>query len=204
MKQKIIQKATNLFLNLGFKSVTMDDIANELGISKKTIYLHFKNKTALVKECTFSVSHRITNGIDSICSSNQNPIDEVFAIKQFISEQLQKEKSMPQYQLQKYYPEIFKTVRQTQFDKMIECAKNNISRGIQNGLYRKNMDPDIVARLYFLGMTGIRDEKLFPIKMFAPEYIIDEYLEYHLRGIVTEKGMQHLNQFLKENQSNEE
>lgn len=182
----------------------MDDIANELGISKKTIYLHFKNKTALVKECAFSVSQRITEGIDVICSSEHNPIDEVFEIKKFISEQLRNERTMPQYQLQKYYPEIYKTVRQTQFDKMMECTKNNISRGIENGLYRKNLDPDFIARLYFVGMTGIRDEKLFPLKTFSPEYIIDEYLEYHLRGIVTQQGMLSLNQFIKENQSNEE
>jgi AcrR family transcriptional regulator len=52
MKEKIIQRATDLFLKLGFKSVTMDDIANEMAISKKTIYTHFKNKTDLVKECT--------------------------------------------------------------------------------------------------------------------------------------------------------
>ena len=204
MYQKIIRKSTDLFLNFGFKSITMDDIANELGISKKTIYLHFKNKTALVKECAFSVSQRITEGIDGICSSKQNPIDEVFEIKRFISEQLRNERTMPQYQLQKYYPEIYKTVRQTQFDKMMECTKKNISRGIENGLYRENLDPDFIARLYFVGMTGVRDEKLFPLKMFSPEYIIDEYLEYHLRGIVTQKGMLSLNQFIKENQSNEE
>lgn len=204
MKQKIIQKATGLFLKLGFKSVTMDDIADEMGISKKTIYIHFKNKSALVKQCTFSVMESITTGIDAICSLDQNPIDELFEIKQFIMEQLENEQSSPQYQLEKYYPEISKALQQNQFDKMMECTKRNIVRGIKTGLYRKNLDPDFIARVYFVGITGIRDQKLFPIKRFSTEYITDEYLEYHLRGIVTKEGLESLKRFIKENQSDEE
>lgn len=204
MKHKIIQRATGLFLKLGFKSVTMDDIADEMGISKKTIYIHFKNKTALVKQCTFSVMDRISSGIDSICSQDQNPIDELFEIKKFIMVQLENEQSSPQYQLDKYYPEISKALHQSQFDKMMECTKRNIERGINLGLYRKNLDPDFIARVYFVGITGIRDQKFFPVKKFSPKYITDEYLEYHLRGIVTPEGIISLKRFIKDNQTDEE
>lgn len=204
MEQKIIQKATGLFLKLGFKSVTMDDIADEMGISKKTIYVHFKNKTALVKQCTFSMLERITSGIDDICSRDQNPIDELFEIKKFIMDQLENEESSPQYQLEKYYPEISRTLQQNQFDKMMECTKRNIAKGISTGLYRKNLNPDFIARVYYVGIMGIRDQKLFPIKRFSTKYITDEYLEYHLRGIVTKEGLKSLNKFIQENQSDEE
>ncbi len=204
MKQKIIQNATGLFLKLGFKSVTMDDIADEMGISKKTIYIHFKNKTALVKQCTFSVMERITKGIDAICSLDQNPIDELFEIKKFIMTQLENEQTSPHYQLEKYYPEISKTLHQNQFDKMMECTQKNIVKGINQGLYRKNLDPDFMARLYFVGIIGVRNQKIFPIKKFSTKYITDEYLEYHLRGIVTPEGLKSLNKFIKENQTDEE
>lgn len=204
MKQKIIQKATILFLDLGFKSVTMDDIADEMGISKKTIYIHFKNKTALVKQCAFSVMERISTGIDTICALDQNPIDELFEIKQFIMEELQNEKSSPQYQLERYYPEISKALQQEQFNKMMECTKRNIVKGITVGLYRKNVDPEFIARVYFVGIKGIRDQKLFPLKRFSTKYITDEYLEYHLRGIATKEGLLSLNRFIKENQSDDE
>lgn len=204
MKNKIIQKATTLFLKLGFKSVTMDDIADEMGISKKTIYIHFKNKTALVKQCTFSVMERITSGIEGICALDQNPIDELFEIKKFIMLQLENEQSSPQYQLEKYYPEISKTLHQNQFDVMMECTQRNIIKGIEKGLYRKNLDPDFIARLYFVGITGIRNQRIFPIKKFSTSYLTDEFLEYHLRGIVTEEGLKNLNKFIKEYQSNEE
>lgn len=203
MKHKIIQKATDLFLKHGFKSVTMDAISDELGISKKTIYLHFKNKTALVKQCTYSIMERITTGIDAICSLDQNPIDELFEIKEFIMHQLENEQSAPQYQLQKYYPEISKSLHQQQFDKLMECTKRNMTKGINGGLYRKNLNPDFIARLYFLGITGIRDQKIFPVKQYSAKYITDEYLEYHLRGIVTKEGLNSLNRFIKENQFDE-
>ena len=75
MRTKIIQKAVELFLTLGFKSVTMDDIAHEMGISKKTIYVHFANKTKLVEAVTFELFETICDGIDGICEASHNPIE---------------------------------------------------------------------------------------------------------------------------------
>lgn len=203
MKEKIIQKATDLFLKLGFKSVTMDDIANEMGISKKTIYTHFKNKTALVKDCTCNVLHNITTGIDEICSHQQNPIEELFEIKKFVMGTIEAEQSSPQYQLQKYYPEIFEGIKEGHFEKMMECTRTNLRRGIENGLYRSNLDIDFMARLYFLGIHGIKDQNLFPIEKFSTQFLTEEYLEYHLRGIVTPEGFLTLKKFIKDQQTND-
>ena len=113
MKEKITITATELFLNLGFKSVTMDDIANEMGISKKTIYTHFNNKTALVTEVTSSLFCVISEGIDLICAAEKNSIEELYEIKRFVMEHLKNEKSSPQYQLQKYYPKIYATLKKS-------------------------------------------------------------------------------------------
>lgn len=200
MKEKIINKATELFLKLGFKSVTMDDIASEMAISKKTIYTHFKNKTALVKQCTFSVMESITSGIDQICALDKDPIEELFEIKKFIMQKLDNDQSSSQYQLRKYYPEISKKLHQNQFEKMMECTRKNIKRGVDQGLYRSNLDSDFIGRLYFLGMTGIKDQTIFPIEKFSAKFITEEYLEYHVRGIVTEKGLLTLKSFIKEKQ----
>ena len=203
MKDKIIQKSTDLFLKLGFKSVTMDDIANEMGISKKTIYTHFKNKTALVKECTCNVLHNITTGIDEICFLEQNPIEELFEIKKFVMGTIEAEQSSPQYQLQKYYPEIFEGIKESHFEKMMECTRKNLRRGIEQGLYRSNMNVDFIARLYFLGIHGIKDQDLFPMEKFSTQFLTEEYLEYHIRGIVTPEGFLTLKKFIKEHQTND-
>lgn len=203
MKKKIVQKATDLFLKLGFKSVTMDDIANELAISKKTIYTHFKNKTALVQECTCNVLDNITVGIDHICSLEQNPIEELYEIKKFIMETVEAEQTSPQYQLQKYYPEISRELKESHFEKMMECTRKNLQRGMAQGLYRSNLDIDFIARLYFLGIHGIKDQDLFPAEKFSTQFLTEEYLEYHIRGIVTPEGFLTLKKFIKVHQTND-
>ena len=203
MKEKILKKAEELFLTFGFKSVTMDDIANKMGISKKTIYAHFKNKTQLVKETTLKVFESISQGIDCICSLNKNPIEELFEIKTLILEQLKGEKTSPQYQLSKYYPEIHNTIKKKQFDIMQDCVINNITKGVLQGLYRSDINIEFISRIYFLGMTGIKDEELFPSEMFLKKQLMENYLEYHLRGIVTEKGLTKLNQIINKNKNNE-
>lgn len=181
----------------------MDDIASEMGISKKTIYSNFKNKTSLVKQCAYSVMETIVEGIDNICALDQNPIEELFEIKAFIMKKLEDDQFSPQFQLQKYYPEISNELHKTQFNKMMESTKTNIEKGITQGLYRKNLDADFISRIYYMGINGLNDQNLFSPQKYSSPYVADEYLEYHLRGIVTEKGLLTLRKFIKENQSDE-
>ncbi|WP_299222973.1 TetR/AcrR family transcriptional regulator [uncultured Psychroserpens sp.] len=200
MREKIIYKSAELFLNLGFKSVTMDDIASEMGISKKTIYVHFPNKTKLVEAVTFNLFESICDGIDSICEASNNPIEELYDIKMFVMHHLKNEKTSPQYQLKKYYPQIYDVLRLKQFEKMYESVKESLQKGVDTELFRPNIDVDFISRMYFNGMTGIKDHSIFPKQHFTMEYLMESYLEYHLRAIVTDKGLKILNKFIK-NQS---
>ncbi len=199
MKQKILEKATELFLNLGFKSVTMDDLAHEMGISKKTIYSHYENKTRLVEACTLDVFESIAQGIDHICSLKKNPIEELYEIKKFVMHHLKEEKSSPQFQLQKYYPHIHSTLRDKQFEMMKECVLENVKKGIDLGIYRESLNPNFVARIYFSGVTSLKDRRLFPQEEFSTIQLMDDYLEYHLRGIVTPSGRKILNELINSN-----
>lgn len=189
VKKQIIQKSSELFLRYGFKSVTMDDIANELGISKKTIYAHFENKTKLVQACTLFIFEEINQGIQQICGAGFSPIEEIFEIKTQVMRQTNNEESSPMYQLQKYYPKIYKSIRETQFESLQNCVLNNLERGIEMGYYRKDIDIDFITRLYFNGVIGIRNLELFPIEKYSLTYLMDSYLNYHLRAITTEKGL---------------
>lgn len=188
-----------MFLNLGFKSVTMDDLANEMGISKKTIYTHFPNKTSLVKDCTLQLFENICAGIDQICALEKNPIEELYEIKHFVTVHLKGEKSSPQYQLQKYYPSIYETMKSKQFNRMEVCVVDNIDRGIKQGIYRANLNIDFISRIYFSGVSSIKDNLLFPTHLFPKHQLIDEYLEYHLRAIITPKGRNILNKLINSN-----
>jgi AcrR family transcriptional regulator len=200
MKKNIISKATELFMKLGFKSVTMDDIAKEMGISKKTIYTHFNNKETIIGVVTDHVFETVCHDIDAICDLNQNPIQELYAIKKRVMQYMQKEKASPTYQLQKYYPTIYNNIKQRQFSYMQQCVVKNLHRGLEQDLYRKNIEVQFVARIYFNGITGIKEESLFPHTMFEGEALYEMYLEYHLRGIVTPKGRNILNQLIQSNQ----
>ncbi len=200
MKAKILEKATDMFLNYGFKSVTMDDIAHEMGISKKTIYTHYDNKTKLVAESTMHLFIIITEGINEIRALNKNPIEELYEIKKFVMEHLKDEKSSPQYQLQKYYPKIYKELKEKEYDIMLDCVVNNIKRGLELGIYRDNINVDFISRIYYSGVFAIKDNTLFPNTEFKMTTLEGYFLEYHLRGIVTPKGRQILNKIINSNQ----
>ena len=179
----------------------MDDLANKIGISKKTIYQHFENKTKLVEATTMYVFKFISTEIDNICALQKNPIEEVYDIKSFIMEHLKEEKSSPQYQLQKYYPRIFATLKKKQFEVMQDCVKDNLNRGIAQKLYRESISVEFIARIYFNSMMVIKDKDLFPLKQFSMNMLMEHYIEYHLRGICTPEGIDILNQITNSNQS---
>ncbi len=200
MKDKILEKSKELFLNLGFKSVTMDEIASALGVSKKTLYKYFNNKTALVSAVTDYMFDTICCSIDAICEEKMNPIDEMFHIKRVVMNHLKDEKSSTFYQLKKYYPRIYATLTQKQFHVMQETIQDNLKRGVASGLFRATIDIDFISRIYFSGMLGIKDQQLFPLTKYAMNTLMSIYLEYHIRGISTEKGLQQLEHQLKNNQ----
>lgn len=201
MRDKILLGATDLFLNYGFKSITMDDIANNLGMSKKTIYQYFDNKTKLVEATVLYLFEFISAGIDNICSLEQNPIEEIYRIKQFVMEHLKDEKSSPQYQLQKYYPKISNTLKTKQFEVMQSCVVKNLQRGIALGLYRDSLNVQFIARIYFNSMMALKDNDLFPLHQYSMPMMMNHYLEYHLRGICTPEGLITLNKFINSHQS---
>jgi|TARA_B110000240_G_scaffold93401_1_gene106024 AcrR family transcriptional regulator len=193
MRHKILETSNELFLNLGFKSVTMDEIASKMGVSKKTIYKYFENKTELVAAVTDYMFDTVSCGIDGICALQMNPIQEIFSIKRLVMKHLKDEKSSPQYQLQKYYPKIYASLTQKQFHIMQVCVVNNLKQGIEKGLYRTHIDLEFISRIYFNGMVGIKNKDLFPLTDYSMNTLMNHYLEYHLRGIATEKGLQELN-----------
>jgi len=201
MREKIIHSASDLFITYGFKSVTMDDIANKLGISKKTIYQHFENKTKLVEAVTLAKFEIISCGIDEICQFEKNPIEEIYDIKRFVMDHLKNEKSSPQYQLQKYYPKIYTSLKAKQFEVMQVCITENLNRGVNLELYRKTIDVEFIARLYFNSMICLKDQDLFPLNNFSMNTLMEHYLEYHLRGICSPKGIEYLAKFINTNQS---
>jgi AcrR family transcriptional regulator len=197
LEKSIVVTSTELFLTLGFKSVTMDDIAEEMKISKKTIYTFFANKEALVQSVVFSVYSYITTNLTQIREKASNPISELYEVKMFIMHQLKGEKTSPQHQLRKYYPNIHKELQKKQFDFMTKSVKKSLTKGVEMKLFRPSIDIDFISRMYFNGMVGIKNVDMFPIEKYSPEQLMENYLDYHLRAIVTDNGMKLLSSYIK-------
>ena len=195
--KSIVVTSTELFLTLGFKSVTMDDIAEEMKISKKTIYTFFANKEALVQSVVFSMYNYITTNLTQIREKANNPISELYEVKMFIMHQLKGEKTSPQHQLRKYYPNIHNELQKKQFDFMTKSVKKSLTKGVEMKLFRSSIDIDFISRMYFNGMVGIKNVDMFPIEKYSPEQLMENYLDYHLRAIVTKDGMKLLSSYIK-------
>ncbi len=193
LKEDILDTATDMFLTLGFKSVTMDDIAEKLSISKKTIYSHFPNKGKLVEACAIELFNCITAGIDEIIAEEYNPIDELLKIHEFILKRLKEEKASPQFQLCKYYPKVDEALKELKVERMKLSIGNNLKRGKENGYYRQDIDNEIVLNFYFMTLEGIKDSEYFPMDKYTIPYLVSHFLDYHFRAIASQKGLEYIN-----------
>lgn len=196
MKEGIIQQASTLFLQYGFKSVTMDDLAESMRISKKTLYMHFDNKQQLVGESAQFIFDGACHEIETIKATSEHPIDEFYRVKSAMLKYFQNESASPIYQLQKYYPDIYSMLKDQEYERLGGLVQSSLKTGITTGLFRPNIDVDFVSRLYINGMRGIRDIAIFPQADFNIKTLFESYLEYHARAIVTAKGLAILNNYI--------
>lgn len=196
MKEAIEEKATILFFQRGFKNVTMDDLAISMGISKKTLYSHFENKLDLVQRCAQRIFDQACLEIENVKQDAEHPIQELYSVKSLVLKYFANETTSPIYQLQKYYPEVYNHIKNQEYDRMGGLVKSSLEEGMASNLFRDNIDVDFVSRLYLIGIGGLRDIDFFPPSKYQIKQVIENYLEYHLRAIVTPKGLEILNQFI--------
>jgi AcrR family transcriptional regulator len=202
-ENELLMACTALFMKYGVKSLTMDDIASHLGISKKTIYLYVSDKKDLVNK---AVSLHIKNEeclITSLCCvDKENAIDELLDINQKMSEKLQSIQPAVMYDLQKFYPEAWKIIEDHKTCFVSTIVKENIEKGIKEGLYRENVNPVIISNLYVVMVNKIFDTDLFPHMGFDYRTLHLEMARYHIRGIASRKGIEYLKEKLA--QTNQE
>lgn len=196
MKQQILEKASNLFLKYGVKSVTMDDIASKMAISKKTLYKYFENKDTLVEQATTQIHQSCLAQIYEINAQNFSPIKENFTIKKMFREMFQNMDGSYLFQLKKYYPKIYNKIIKIESTVFLDCIKQNIEKGIAQGYYRKELNIEVVANFYLSLVFSIYEKDILQNELLDLEF---EALLYHTRAIATVKGIQELENQLKEN-----
>lgn len=188
-----------LFTENGFKAVTMDDIAMALGISKKTIYQHFPSKKALVQSTVDFVYDTAMAQMKSVVGSCNNPIEEHFRMKGCIKDLLgHNVNAATVYQFKKYYPRLSERIEKRKYEDLDFTILRNLRAGVEQGYYREDIDINFIGRLFFAATNAFFNNEDF--LKYNSNQTMDElefkFTEYHLRGIVTPKGLQVLEQQL--------
>ncbi len=203
-KEKILNKTGDSFLKFGFKSFTMDDIANDLGISKKTLYKYFNNKHDLVSQAVAYMHENCLYKIDGVCQLGYNAIEENFEVKKIFKDMFQASTDeSPMYQLEKYYPKVFEKVMQNEYMMFQDCIVKNLEKGITEGLYREDIEINIITRFYFALIMAVHNDDLFAYNKNTINKLEINALEYHTRSIATAKGIKELEKQLQKTNTNQ-
>jgi AcrR family transcriptional regulator len=196
--KNILIKARELYMKYGIKSITMDDVAREMGISKKTLYQFVTDKDDLVGKF---IENEITQRQVDLFKCFQigfNAIEELFEISVFMNKLMRDQSPVTEYDLKKYYPHHYQRMVETRRDRMYNYILQNLKKGKKEGLYRGDMDEDVIAKLYLSRTENIHFNELFTVEEFTSLKLFTELITYHVRGIATAKGITILDKKLKE------
>ena len=187
--EEIIYKSAELFRQFGVRSVSMDDISREMGISKKTLYQHVKNKNELVEKILDFSFEREQKFFNEKSKPEVNAIDALLEVSIFISDQIKLFTPAVAFDLKKYYPEIFKGHMEKSQKYAFEAVHSNLVNGIKQGLYRKEINPEVVATLYVNKIEDLHNPEFYSEKEFTFELVFETMFENHIRGIANDKGL---------------
>lgn len=190
-------KVYELYNKFGIKSVTMDDVSRELGISKKTLYECIADKTELVKLVMQMIYKFHGEKLEEITTSALNAIEELMEVNLYMTNMVKELNPTLLYDLKKYYPELHNELMQEQRRRMHEAIRKNLIKGQEQGLYRKDMNVEIISKLHMTRMEYRFSHDSFILNDIDSAQVMREIFIYHLHGIANENGIKVLNEKLK-------
>jgi len=189
IRERILQAAARLFMELGVRSVSMDDVAKDLSISKKTIYKHYQDKNQLVFDTISMHIAEMETNTTLIMSEEDNPVLQIAKIADFVLQMNKNVHPSVLFDLQKFYPESYSHLIEHRNRYALQSVNQNLKKGIEQGLFRNDMNRQRVARIYICLIFSMFQNTLFEgeeNRDFRDEYI--ETIKYHLHAVTTEKG----------------
>ena len=195
MKSRILFKGTQLFFRYGIKSVTMDSIASELGISKKTIYQHFPDKDSMVLQVVECFIEEDLKKWEDLDAKYSNVIEKMFKSFEMLKEMLENMNPRLLYEIQKYFPDAFQKFIQYKEETTIKKIQLDFSRGIQEGYFRSDIDVELLARLRMAEVDLAFNPDFYPnnkLSLFETQLTFSDIF---MRGILTEKGLKLYNSY---------
>jgi len=191
-EREIVLAASGIFMQYGIKSVNMDDVAKHLSISKKTLYKYVKDKNDLLSKGMRLHMEAEDAAIAEILAKNLNAIDENLEIMTLILSMLQNLHPSIMFDLEKYHPALKKEMMDNRHSAMHACVIENLRKGKSEGLYRDNLNEEILTSFYINSVDGIIDESPAHLQKTSYSERYSEFFRYHIRGIASEEGVKYL------------
>jgi len=188
MKERIQQKADDLFRRYGVKSVTMDEIATQLGVSKKTIYQYFSDKDELVEAIVRKTIHFSQLTCEENKNTSRDAIHELFHAMDFVQQIFSDMNPAMMYDLEKFHPESYKIFLDHKNKYLFDMIKTNLRRGIAEELYRPDINIDIVAKFRLEGMMIAFNQDVYPASKYNLGELHVTIIEHFLFGVASLKG----------------
>lgn len=186
---RIVNTASQMFQRLGIRSVTMDDIASTLGMSKKTVYQYFKDKDAIVT--CFCKRHRESwkQEMDEIKEKSPSALHELLHLSQMLRTKVASMNPGILHDLVKYHPEGFSQFQEHKYTEILPTIRESIQRGITEGVFRNDMNTEIVARIRLEQVELAFNPAVFPPNQFNLVEVKMQMLDLFLHGLMTKEGL---------------
>lgn len=192
-EDKILKGAEELFFRFGLRSVTMDDIAKHLGMSKKTIYQCYKDKDEMIHTLMHTHIKSDECRFEELAKKSVNVVEEVFLMMKEMTEIFSKVNPLLFYELQKYYPKSWGLIKEFKETFLMKMVENSLERGKNDGYVRADINNKILARLRLEEVDMAFNPAIFPPDKFSILQVQLAFAEHFLYGICTLKGHKLIN-----------
>lgn len=197
-KDRIRHKADELFMRYGIRSVSMDEIASGLGISKKTIYQYFSDKNELVDAVVDAILEDMRKDCDKCSTRATDAVHEIFLTMETIVEQFRSMNASVVHDLEKYHEKAFLKLSDHKNKFLLQIIRNNLERGIREGLFREEIDIDVISRFRLESMMMAFNITLFPPSKYQLADVTKEIIEHYVFGLASSEGHQLILQYKEE------
>jgi AcrR family transcriptional regulator len=195
IKYKILKGAEELFMRYGVRSITMDEIARHLGISKKTLYQHFTDKDDIVSSTTREHLFRDQRQLEQIARESKNSVDELVKLTYCLRENLKGMNPSLLFDLQKYHQKAWGHWIEYKTKFIRNSVVRNLNRGIEQGFFRSEINPEILAVVRLETIQLAFDDQIFPLDKFNLAEVQLHILEHFIYGLLTDKGRKLYNKY---------
>jgi len=194
-EKHILERVLSLFIPYGIRSVTMEDIARELGVSKKTLYTDFKDKDDLIRRVIDFDSTQSREFYEEVYHSDFNAIQEIFSVNSRMHSFRSRYSATFNHDLKRYYPEIYRSWIHEKRENMYKMIVENLRKGKREGIYRKEINEQAIGSLYIARMEMLDNNEIIQAHNSRSDEFMKEIFSYHLHGICNENGLKILSQF---------